>query len=69
MDRLAIISPTPMTRVIVDMACTPRYSVDEELCRAKVEEVIKDIKKKITEDCLEFLPAAITMVPTRLFNE
>ena len=47
MDRLAmaILSPTPMTRAIGDMACTPsRYSVDGELCWTKVEEVIKDIK-------------------------
>ena len=47
MDRLAmaILSPNPMTRAIGDMACTPsRYSVDGELCWAKVEEVIKDIK-------------------------
>ena len=42
MDRLAVLSPTPVTRVLVDMACTARYSVDGELYRAKVKEVINE---------------------------
>ena len=50
MDRLSVLSPTPVTRVLVDMACTARFSEDGELYRAKVKEVFMDKVKVIFVD-------------------